>query len=636
MNETMLWEYIQLQLIQMTIAVISVGVIATCFMRMRPHLAHLLLLVVLLKCLTPPLLPQFIPLPTASSSRPIVTVSDSASNQVPPANDLVLVTMNDEPVVTTGMTHVPRQAAANGSIGLTMARVALVVWALVSLRLLAMALASARLSRRRWAESAILVDEPLRRRFERIKDLVGIDRNVELVVNRNEFGPLVAGWWKPVVVIPRSIAVDASRQDLDLALAHELVHLRRGDLLTSLLQLTARSIWWFHPGVWWLCTMIDRSSEQCCDDEVIAAMRCKPANYANFLVSILERKHLLRQAIGFPGARPAQVSRQRLKRLNKPTAAFLPHSPWYYRVLFVGLAIVLLPGRPSSSATPSSDQPEKSAPVVTGPKDLSKEQHADALFASQAWEAAIVRYREILHGRPSTHAKPGLAWYRLGHALRRIGKNEEAMEALLKAAEFPLGRSRVYYELARVHAAKAKPDQALAAFERAIENGYRSVETDIERDLKSIAGTPKYDELVTRATMHRRLDFLAGTWEVRDQDDKLLGRSVITKGEQGNLLTEKWEAASGSTGTGISYYEPQARVWKQTYVGMFGNIMTMQGTYSAGVLRMTGQTVYPNRSVVASRAVTTKTKDGFRYTLEESRDGGQTWRRTFDGFYNRP
>ncbi len=84
-------------------------------------------------------------------------------------------------------------------------------------------------------------------------------------------------------------------QFLDPILAHELLHIRRGDLRTGALQIVVRSLWWFHPAVWLCNRWLTREAERCCDEQVIAELGCSPAQYARSLLSVIETKHRLQQ-----------------------------------------------------------------------------------------------------------------------------------------------------------------------------------------------------------------------------------------------------------------------------------------------------------------------------------------------------
>ena len=231
----------------------------------------------------------------------------------------------------------------------------------------------------------------------------------------------------------------------------------------------------------------------------------------------------------------------------------------------------------------------------------------------------------------------------MGYALHAVGRLEEAIEAHIKASENPRTRPFALYNLACAYCLMGNADQALVQLERAVDHGFRDESTIRgDADLAVLRERPEFDELARRAGEkteqgpYRELDFMVGVWQVHGQDGQRLGQSVITKDEQGYLLTEKWEASDGSTGTGISYYDAKARAWRQTFVGMIGNILHMQGNLASEVLSMQGESVFTNRLTAMSRSVTTPNGDGsFRFVLDESRDGGKTWTNGFDGTYTR-
>jgi hypothetical protein len=127
---------------------------------------------------------------------------------------------------------------------------------------------------------------------------------------------------------------------------------------------------------------------------------------------------------------------------------------------------------------------------------------------------------------------------------------------------------------------------------------------------------------------------MIGEWKVVGIDGSLLGYSTITKDEEGFLLTEKWRSINGSTGTGISYFDPVANAWRQTYVGALGNITTTQGNVVDGVLELNGEMVSPNGTKSQSRSSTQPLDAGkFRYIVEDLRTDEGEWERSFTGIY---
>ena len=213
---------------------------------------------------------------------------------------------------------------------------------------------------------------------------LGIRRHVHLHLTISPIGPAVVGLFHPVIILPLRIVEDRSLEFLKPLIAHEFVHIRRGDLFWALLQTLATSLLWFHPLVWLASRRLTLESERSCDEQTIAWLGCSPAAYARSLIDVLERKHQLRVVPGLPGVRPVDVTRNRLERIMRLGHGCRKQTPiWAWAVFAMALAMVL-PGaaflgaqevadfsRPTSGATdalqPSTDAPQ--ATEVNQPVD---------------------------------------------------------------------------------------------------------------------------------------------------------------------------------------------------------------------------------------------------------------------------
>lgn len=134
----------------------------------------------------------------------------------------------------------------------------------------------------------------------------------------------------------------------------------------------------------------------------------------------------------------------------------------------------------------------------------------------------------------------------------------------------------------------------------------------------------------------RQFDFWIGEWEVYDASGKRAGRNAITSEEDGCVLIERWQSATGGTGVSMNHYDPMAAQWKQHWVGL-GLILEMSGGLNDGSMRMEGplQYVAANR-VTLLRGVWTPLPDGrVRQHFLESSDDGKTWNEWFDGYYSK-
>lgn len=181
----------------------------------------------------------------------------------------------------------------------------------------------------------------------------GIRRQVRVRVLRQPFGPAVFGIVRPIILLPEQLIKGKTAEQLKPLLAHELIHIRRGDLWWALLQTMANSLLWFHPLVWWASRSLTRESERSCDEETIASLDCRPASYARSLLDVLEFKHRLYVAPALPGVRPVDITSARLERvmrLGKENRKRTPLKVWL-TTLFLGA--IMLPGAAATLPQPT-------------------------------------------------------------------------------------------------------------------------------------------------------------------------------------------------------------------------------------------------------------------------------------------
>lgn len=118
----------------------------------------------------------------------------------------------------------------------------------------------------------------------------GIARPVRLGLVDDLSSPVTAGWWRPVILLPASLASGMPVQLLEALLAHELAHIKRHDYLVNLVQSTIEIVLFYHPAVWWLSNRIRLEREQIADD-LAASMLGEPRRLA-LALSELDRFQL--------------------------------------------------------------------------------------------------------------------------------------------------------------------------------------------------------------------------------------------------------------------------------------------------------------------------------------------------------
>lgn len=103
--------------------------------------------------------------------------------------------------------------------------------------------------------------------------------------------PVTFGFLSPAILLPANFPeLEASAQEA--ILCHEVLHVRRGDWLFTLAEELVRSIFWFHPAIWWLLGEIGLAREQVVDREVVKHTRSRD-QYVDALLAIAGANHQL-------------------------------------------------------------------------------------------------------------------------------------------------------------------------------------------------------------------------------------------------------------------------------------------------------------------------------------------------------
>jgi bla regulator protein BlaR1 len=140
---------------------------------------------------------------------------------------------------------------------------------------------------------------------------LGLRRSPRLAVTDEVDSPQVIGLWRPTILLPLDDRLDAN--ELDMALMHELAHVRRGDLVLGWVPVLARTLFFFHPVVHLAMREYALCREAACDALVVSRGRQAPRNYGRLLVRLGVSPH---PHHALPGASPTfQTLKRRLDML---------------------------------------------------------------------------------------------------------------------------------------------------------------------------------------------------------------------------------------------------------------------------------------------------------------------------------
>lgn len=362
------------QTLQVTLLAGLVFGLTKLFAKDRPHLAHALWALVLLKCLTPPIIASptsvFSWLPdrySASSSKMNVSAAANApsldsSDQLEGLAPVVVRVSRDDlthAIADSAISSSPQTAVAYVD-GRWLIRTAIFLWLSVATMVLAANGFRLWIFLRRVKKATLPTSQSLSQLSERVSKRIGLRRSVRILTVDAAFGPAVVGLIWPTILLPKVIVEGKSESELEPLLAHELVHVRRGDLLWAMLQGISVSLWWFNPLIWVADRLLTREAERSCDEETIAGLGCSPAMYARSLLDVMERKHQLRAAPSLPGVRPVDITAKRLERIMRLGHGCYRQRPWWVvAVWLIGCAMVL----PGGAWLTAQENPEQKPSV---------------------------------------------------------------------------------------------------------------------------------------------------------------------------------------------------------------------------------------------------------------------------------
>lgn len=82
--------------------------------------------------------------------------------------------------------------------------------------------------------------------------------------------PVVLGYLRPVILFPFGLLQHLRPEEAQAVLAHELAHIARRDWLFHLVQYFLETLFYYHPAVWWISSVIRQERERSCDDYAVA------------------------------------------------------------------------------------------------------------------------------------------------------------------------------------------------------------------------------------------------------------------------------------------------------------------------------------------------------------------------------
>jgi bla regulator protein BlaR1 len=241
-------------------------------------------------------------------------------------------------------------------------------------------LAAATFAVARWRRTARFVresdsaDASTQEMTSQLAAAMGVTSVPVVRVSREIETPLVAGVRRPVVLIPFASFSSLSERQQQMAICHELAHIKRADLRLGCVPAMAEALFFFHPLAHVAAREYALWREAACDAAVLDALDAEPREYGRLLLDL----GVARPRAGLAAA-GASWSLSNLKR----RLVMLNHSSsstpsWKSRALTIGalgvavLALVplTLVARPAAPTTP----PAQVQTIVTEESEQARPQ----------------------------------------------------------------------------------------------------------------------------------------------------------------------------------------------------------------------------------------------------------------------
>jgi len=337
---TQITNYLLTQSWQIAVLVVLIAAVNLALKNKSAHIRYLLWLIVLAKCLVPPL----VTIPLAILPQDKTPEPTLISNVEMPAANVELADM-----VTSEPIALPSLPVTSPTIMERLARVTTRQWlgfgwiVGVAAFLLFALIKALHTDQWLWRQRKPLPAEAQ----TRIEDLffgLGLKTFPKVWLLSGIGQPFVWGLLRGNIYLPADFVKVNSAEHRKGVLGHELSHILRFDAAVNILQIIAQAIFWFHPFVWWANKKIRAEREKCCDEMAIASIGAKAKEYCNSIVNILIAEHESTRLVpSLAVAGPVKNIEERIKTMMRPGKKFHKRPSLIAATVVLLLALLTVP-----------------------------------------------------------------------------------------------------------------------------------------------------------------------------------------------------------------------------------------------------------------------------------------------------
>jgi beta-lactamase regulating signal transducer with metallopeptidase domain len=202
---------------------------------------------------------------------------------------------------------------------------------------------------------AIPVSAPMAALVTRIASETGLRRPPRLVAGLISRAPFVTGLLRPVIVIPAWFGDDYTPTEARTALAHELMHVRRGDLWALQVYELFVAAMWFNPLAYIARNAFRTDQEAACDADVLARCQTSPHAYGSTLIKAA-RLQLPEPAIAAAHLPLTHSLKERLTRMTYPAPSIRRRMIGFGAALLFGASTLAITSSVAAAGEPKESE----------------------------------------------------------------------------------------------------------------------------------------------------------------------------------------------------------------------------------------------------------------------------------------
>jgi beta-lactamase regulating signal transducer with metallopeptidase domain len=209
--------------------------------------------------------------------------------------------------------------------------------------------------------------------LEEGRSMLGVRKHVTTVETSLISTPAIFGFLQPRLLIPASLMSSWDERELRHVILHELVHVRRRDVLLNWVLVFVQALHWFNPAVWFALRRLRAEREVLCDAVVLSHLH--PTEHRGYGATLIKLVHAISQPVRLPSLAPILNTPNEIERRMTMITQFKPSTR---RAAFASAVLLLALAGLTFTRAADKEMTKPAAPVAAeASADVAKKVEAE-------------------------------------------------------------------------------------------------------------------------------------------------------------------------------------------------------------------------------------------------------------------